>query len=103
MYLNATYIPFRRDMTKQMLKVVKLEEKKKYVEDFENLDYVGKKELPCVKAIQESYASKYPVLLNTVGDLKRFFRCLFVRLSVHSFVPSYASKYEISHPSEFGG
>merc|ERR1719187_3084396 len=49
----------------QMLKVVKLEEKKKYVEDFENLDYVGKKELPCVKAIQESYASKYPVLLNS--------------------------------------
>merc|ERR1719511_158102 len=53
-------------MTKQMLKVVKLAEKYKYVKYFASLDYIGKKELPCVKAIQESYASKYPVLLNQV-------------------------------------
>ena len=53
-------------MTKQMLKVVKLAEKFKYIKYFASLDYIGKKELPCVKAIQESYASKYPVLLNQV-------------------------------------
>ena len=57
-----------RDMTKQMLKVVKLAEKYKYVKYFASLDYIGKKELPCVKAIQESYASKYPVLLNQVSS-----------------------------------
>jgi len=57
---------YQRDMTKQMLKVVKLAEKYKYVKYFASLDYIGKKELPCVKAIQESYASKYPVLLNQV-------------------------------------
>jgi len=57
---------FQREMTKQMLKVVKLAEKDKYVKFFASLDFIGKKELPCVKAIQESYASKYPVLLNEV-------------------------------------
>merc|ERR1712168_375226 len=57
---------YQREMTKQMLKVVKLAEKFKYVKYFASLDYIGKKELPCVKAIQESYASKYPVLLNQV-------------------------------------
>ena len=50
-----------------MLKVVKLAEKDDYVKDFQSLDFVGKKILPCVKAIQESYASKYPVLLNQVS------------------------------------
>ena len=53
-------------MTKQMLKVVKLAEKEKYVQAFTSLDFIGKKELPCVKAIQESYASKYPNLLQEV-------------------------------------
>jgi len=57
---------YQREMTKQMLKVVKLAEKFKYIKYFASLDYIGKKELPCVKAIQESYASKYPVLLNQV-------------------------------------
>ena len=56
-----------REMTKQMLKVVKLAEKEKYVSDFESLDFIGRKELPCVKALQEAYASKYPVLLNQVS------------------------------------
>jgi len=55
---------YQREMTKQMLKVVKLAEKEKYVSYFENLDFIGKITLPCVKALQESYASKYPVLLN---------------------------------------
>jgi len=57
---------YQREMTKQMLKVVKLAEKHKYVQFFGSLDFIGKKDLPCVKAIQESYASKYPVLLNKV-------------------------------------
>jgi len=55
---------YQREMTKQMLKVVKLAEKAKYVKSFADLDYIGKKELPCVKAIQESYASRYPNLLQ---------------------------------------
>jgi len=63
---------YQREMTKQMLKVVKLAEKEKYVQAFTSLDFIGKKELPCVKAIQESYASKYPNLLQEKqsNDLK---------------------------------
>jgi len=57
---------YQREMTKQMLKVVKLAQKEEHVSDFGSLDFIGRKELPCVKALQESYASRYPVLLNQV-------------------------------------
>ena len=45
-------------MTKVMLQMVKWAEKNQYVTYFFQLDPVGKSELPCIKAIQESYASK---------------------------------------------
>ena len=48
----------QRDMMKAMLEMVKWSEKDQYVTYFYQLDAVGKSELPCVKAIQESYASK---------------------------------------------
>jgi len=57
---------YQRDMMKAMLELVKWSEKNQYVTYFFQLDAVGKSELPCVKAIQESYASKYPDLLHSL-------------------------------------
>jgi len=51
-------------MTKELLELVKQAEKNQFVTYFYQLDAVGKSELPCIKAIQESYASKYPNLLR---------------------------------------
>jgi len=58
---------YQRNMTKAMLQMVKWVEKNQYVTYFFQLDAVGKSELPCIKAIQESYASKYPDLLRDVS------------------------------------
>ena len=55
-FLDALY--WQRNMTKVMLQMVKWAEKNQYVTYFFQLDPVGKSELPCIKAIQESYASK---------------------------------------------
>jgi len=56
---------YQREMMKAMLEMVKWSEKKQNAIYFLQLDPVGKSELPCVKAIQESYASKYPDLLHS--------------------------------------
>jgi len=56
---------YQRVMMKAMLEMVKWSEKKQHEIYFLQLEAVGKSELPCVKAIQASYASKYPDLLQT--------------------------------------
>jgi len=59
---------YQRNMTKAMLQMVKWAEKNQFVTYFFQLDSVGKSELPCIKAIQESYASKYPDLLHDASQ-----------------------------------
>jgi len=59
---------YQRDMLKAMLELVKWAEKNQYSIYFYQLDPIGKTELPCAKAIQESYASKYPDLLHSENN-----------------------------------
>ena len=79
-------------MMKALLELVKFSRKNKYVTYFYQLDAVGKTELPCVKAIQESYASK----VRTPLDVDRQHRNM-VRICLKSTHAALVRTPSLSH------